>query len=288
MKAATKAEERALNAAQLIEQGKELLQKHTHTHALVSTTEDIMKDEPIFMSTCVFILSVILEIAVSWEMYRQIASSNAPRLETILTYSMGLIIVGWAAITAYYLSKKCKKSLFDLERKRLEKSGLGAEEAFEMTTQKSEKQFNIGLLLATLLLATVVLISNGRILFLKEISDQATFSWFDTLLPVLFVGLEIYFGFYVGYVWFILTSYAKYRSYEKALKRCKHQISQETKMAVIHYDEAIANKEKFTPSKHLQDAIFRWNNLSIEHENYFEPISQPFMLNGMDKKQLTV
>lgn len=287
MKLSKKAEERALNAAQLTVKGKELLRKAKQTNALVAATEHIMKDEPTAMSTYIFVLAITLEVTVSWEIYRQIASANAARWSWLLTPCMGLIIIGWAALTAYYLGKKFKKSLFELEQARLEKAGLSSEEAKEKTSQRTEKQFNIGLLSGVTLLATVIFISFYRI-HLLEIAEKGDYNLGDLLFPVLFVVLEIWAGFYIGYVWFIFMSHIKSHSYERALKHCKNQIIQETKMAVIHYEEALEAKEKFTASKHLNDAIYRWHSLSIENENYFEPISQPFMPNGMEKMQPTI
>jgi hypothetical protein len=265
------AEERAYNAAQLTLEGRALSQKHKGLNALVAATNDIMADEPVFMSTSVFFVAIALDISVSYEMYRQVATANAARWESVLTPCMAAIVVLWAALSAFYMGKKLKTPLRELEQMRLETTGLCAELAIENTQKRTENQFNIGLLSTTVLFATVVWMSYYRTQLLGD-ADQGEYSWFDTFMPVLFINLEIYCGFYVGYAWVRIVRYVKIEMYASAFQKCASNCVQETKMAVIFHEEALKEKEVFTPSKHLQDAIFRWKNLSTEDDTYFDSI----------------
>ncbi|MBL7815686.1 MAG: hypothetical protein JNL70_11775 [Saprospiraceae bacterium] len=284
-KSSTKANQRAENTARLIEKGKALLQKRNQTRALVSATENIMKGEPVSLYCGMFILSILIELGVSWSIYREISSHNAPKWEGILTPALALFIVLWAALNAHLLSKKMKKSLFQLELARLQKSGIGYDEAFEMISEKAERDYYIGIFSSAVLLSLVVFMSHYRIQLLEDIG-KGSFNLGDLILPAFFVGLEILTGFFVGFFLFKTISNIKARKNDKALQKCKVQCSQEAKMTLYFYDETIEKGEKFTPSKNLEDVLFRWKNISIEREDYFEPISSYPTLNGVDKKQL--
>lgn len=283
MNSAIKVEKRAENAARLAKQGRDLRQKWHLKETSVSATEDIMKGEPIAVFTGIFCLSILIEIFVSWEGYRDISSANAPRWAALLTPSMALIIILWAALTSFFLSKRLKTSLFELEKGRLEGTGLGSEEAYELTFLKTQKHFKIGLITGIVLLVGVIFLSYYRIHLLEQLG-KAHYSIADLLLPVLFVVLEILSGFYFGYFWFRNITLLQCKQYEKAFQNCKNQCNNEVKMAVSFYKEAKNKGEDFTPSKHLKDAIYRWNNLSIEDDDYFDPI-QPPTQNGVDKKK---
>ncbi len=269
---ANAAEERAYNAAQYIIKARVLLEKRKSINALISAIEGTMKDEPVFASIIGFFIACLLEVVITWEMYRQIAAGNAPRFEYILTPCMAFIMVLWAALTAFYLGKKLRKPLFNLAQQRLEYTGVCTAIAIENTQIKMEKDFTIGWISAVLLFLTVVSVSFYRIGLLGRSNIEVNYDWFDLSIPMLFIGLEIFCGFYTGYAWFKITNYCKSKYWDWAFPKLAKLSFYETKMAVILYDEAMKEKEIFTPSKHLQDALYRWKHLSIENENYFDPI----------------
>ncbi len=272
--------ERATISNEKAKDGRFHREERNHRNDVLDGWKRIMMNSPITLAMIVFIISCAAEIMVSWEMYRELLSSISENPHWGLSLLIGLFIVGFAAVVSHFLSKAMSKSLRDWEVYNVRKfaeTDMPQARAEEMVAADTRKDFIVGGIGLVLLLSIVALISWQRVFMQSEL-NEADYSFFHKILPVVIVLVEVISGIYLVFVWTRFIWKKKSASQHKKFAAEKAACAYNTQLAVDLYNKASELGERVSYNKELRDAVYRFENRSSDNDQYVDEIPPAKML----------
>lgn len=255
-------------------EGRELKVRKESIAKILNAWEGIMSNAPVTIFSSIFATSFIVDIMVSWEMYRDLIGyvfDDQPFWAILL---VGLVINGIALKVSHYLGKTKSRALFDLEVWNYIHLRHGGDYDPELAERAIEKEcrrdFISFLFWSLILVGTVASISWQRSFLLSAAGNQtADYNSFQKILPVILIIVEVFTGVFLFYVLKYAGKKINFSRIKKAFEFHLRKCGEHDQIAGRLYERAISQGEKFDIQKDLKDSIFR---LKFRHisENYLD------------------
>lgn len=265
------ANQEAASAAKFGYNGRFYRDKYFDYRRSLDESRTILNGEPVVFFTVFFVVCLVVDMMVGWELYQYALASVFASPPTWAVFLVGMVINGWAAMTSHWLSLVYSRALFDWEVQRHFNAQRDTDTIREFSVRVIQQQrqrylwFFILSLLA--LVAVVGFLSYARYDFLRsQQSEQSMLEILILLLPLIITVVEVFFGMYLWY-FFVMTAdrigaWLNRRSYLKNRDNCYAH----DKVAAELLDRAFPNVADVMTKmqKDLKDSYLRVSTRSLD------------------------
>lgn len=243
-----------------------LKSKRANLEQVLNREKELFSNSMVIPYTFFFMIAFVVDILVSWEIYRDIltVSSLEPSLFFILM--VALLINALAAIASHYLGKTASAKFFywhlDYFIQVTKKGDYPEELAIREMLILKRRELITFVIMTLFTLSLVVFISFQRVFLQKMgqenmVSETESYDLIQKIAPILFIMIEIYCGMFL----FEVLQYIRHRSsyqnlthsFNYQLQRCQEH----DKLAFNLVEHAKSKKEIFEFQKDLFDSVQR-------------------------------
>ncbi len=183
--------------------------------------------------TLILLLSVNLEVGFSYEVYYFMIMKHVggiPVIQISMVIALISIVILFAAVFGGNIGFALHKGVYSLKALKLAEQKYRDLEINSLIRKERNQRLIIGLVGSILLISMVVYFSFLRVSILREIDPNMSYGLLETLLPPIFVLIEIIFSSHLKIAIKLSTSWLRIRLLQAKERRLRDEFNENTEL----------------------------------------------------------